>query len=174
MPFKNGLSERLDELRFPSPRSPPADAPFAAYTPLSPQGNLMSALQRPSPDVRANLQRRFTTDAASKLSSWTFVNQQQPAQSAESIDMVSSVSFLSLPRLPCSVTAVPRPGRRTSRDLCPISICFRNNPWELPLPRDLGPRPKVAHWLTALLTGDPYSQVPASKFQSYIHIYISI
>lgn len=96
MAFKNGLSERLDELRFPSPRSPPADAPFAAYTPLSPQGNLMSSLQRPSTDVRANLQRRFTTDAASKLSSWSFV-QPPPPQSSESIDMVSSVSLQSSP-----------------------------------------------------------------------------
>lgn len=138
MAFKHGLSERLDELRFPSPRSPPADAPFAAYTPLSPQGNLMSAMQRPSTDVRANLQRRFTTDAASKLSSWTFVNQ-QPAQSSESIDMVSSVSVL-LPVCPVwSPPRLARPGSKAPRDLCPIRVYSPNNPWELPLPRDLGP-----------------------------------
>ncbi|KAH8691131.1 hypothetical protein BGW36DRAFT_400483 [Talaromyces proteolyticus] len=88
MAFKNGLSERLDELRFPSPRSPPADAHFNAYTPLSPQSNLISAFQRPSTEVRANLQRRFTTDA-SKLSSWTFANQQS-SQTSESLDLLSS------------------------------------------------------------------------------------
>jgi hypothetical protein len=90
MAFKNGLSERLDELRFTSPRSPPSDAPFSGYTPLSPsQSTLISAFQRPSNDVRANLQRRFTTDA-SKLSSWTFLNQQTP-QMPESLDVLSSV-----------------------------------------------------------------------------------
>ncbi|KAL1968720.1 hypothetical protein VTN77DRAFT_1546 [Rasamsonia byssochlamydoides] len=93
MAFKNGLSERLDELRFTSPRSPPSESPFSSYTPLSPtQSNLISAFQRPSTDVRANLQRRFTTDA-SKLSSWSFLNKQAP-QLPDSLDVLSSATHL--------------------------------------------------------------------------------
>lgn len=91
MAFKNGLSERLDELRFTSPRSPKSDAPFSAYTPLPPgQSSLMSAFQpRPSTDARTHMPRRFTTDA-SKFSSWSFLNQ----LSSESGDPLSSVSSL--------------------------------------------------------------------------------
>ncbi|KAL4967996.1 uncharacterized protein BDV14DRAFT_188116 [Aspergillus stella-maris] len=74
MAFKNGLSERLDELRFPSPRSPPSDSTFPGYSSLSPgHSNFVSAFPRSSSEVRANLQRRFTTDA-SKLSSWSYMN----------------------------------------------------------------------------------------------------
>lgn len=91
MAFKPGFSDRLDELRFPSPRSPPVDPPFASHTPLSPPASMMSAFSRPPTDVRANLQRRFTTDAG-KLSSWNFLNQ-QPTPPAESMDLLSSVSF---------------------------------------------------------------------------------
>lgn len=91
MAFKTGFSERLDELRFPSPRSPPVDASFSSHTPLSPPANMMSAFSRPTTDVRANLQRRFTTDAG-KLSSWSFLNQ-QPTPPAESLDLLSSVSI---------------------------------------------------------------------------------
>jgi hypothetical protein len=93
MAFKNGLSERLDELRFVSPRSPTSELPFSSYTSLSPtQTSLISAFQRPGNDVRANLQRRFTTDA-SKLSSWNSLNQ-QPFQLTESLDVISSVRDL--------------------------------------------------------------------------------
>jgi hypothetical protein len=52
---------------------------------------MMSAFSRPTTDVRANLQRRFTTDAG-KLSSWSFLNQ-QPTPPAESLDLLSSVSI---------------------------------------------------------------------------------
>ncbi|KAJ5925597.1 hypothetical protein N7454_008236 [Penicillium verhagenii] len=86
MAFKNGLSERLDELRFPSPRSPPSDS---AYNPLSPgSSNFGSGFSRPNSDVRANLQRRFTTDS-SKLSSWNFLNQGTP-QMPDTLDLLSS------------------------------------------------------------------------------------
>ncbi|KAF9886652.1 hypothetical protein FE257_011292 [Aspergillus nanangensis] len=75
MAFKNGLSERLDELRFPSPRSPPSESPFPGYNALSPghSAGFVSAFSRPSGEVRSNLQRRFTTDS-SKLSSWNYLN----------------------------------------------------------------------------------------------------
>ncbi|KAL4872731.1 hypothetical protein BDV12DRAFT_182759 [Aspergillus spectabilis] len=91
MAFKNGLSERLDELRFPSPRSPPSETPFPGYTSLSPgHSNFVSAFSRPSGDVRANLQRRFTTDA-SKLSSWNYMNHAGPApQMPDALDLLSS------------------------------------------------------------------------------------
>ncbi|KAJ9238826.1 hypothetical protein DTO169E5_4659 [Paecilomyces variotii] len=93
MAFKNGLSERLDELRFTSPRSPQSESPFSGYGSLSPGQSSFMAFQRPSQDVRANLQRRFTTDA-SKLSSWSYFNQQQQPQLPESIDLLSSTTQL--------------------------------------------------------------------------------
>ena len=98
MAFKNGLSERLDELRFPSPRSPPSESTFPGYSPLSPShSNFVSAFSRPSGDVRANLQRRFTTDS-SKLSSWNYLNQVgnvgNVTQVPDPIDLLSSVSVL--------------------------------------------------------------------------------
>ncbi|KAL4741022.1 hypothetical protein BDV11DRAFT_203812 [Aspergillus similis] len=92
MAFKNGLSERLDELRFPSPRSPPSsEIPFPGYSSLSPgHSNFVSAFPRPSGDVRSNLQRRFTTDA-SKLSSWNYMNNVGAApQMPDALDLLSS------------------------------------------------------------------------------------
>ena len=100
MAFKNGLSERLDELRFPSPRSP-SDTPFPAYSALvSPGGhsNFINPLSRPPTDVRSNLQRRFTTDS-SKLSSWNYLNQNSPQ--LPELDMVSSVRLFAPPPSPC-------------------------------------------------------------------------
>ncbi|KAB8212453.1 hypothetical protein BDV34DRAFT_208221 [Aspergillus parasiticus] len=91
MAFKNGLSERLDELRFPSPRSPTSESPFPGYNSISPgHSNLASAFSRPSGDVRANLQRRFTTDS-SKLSSWSYLNHAGNApQMPDPLDLLSS------------------------------------------------------------------------------------
>ncbi|KAF4255297.1 hypothetical protein KXX33_006619 [Aspergillus fumigatus] len=91
MAFKNGLSERLDELRFPSPRSPPSESAFPGYNSLSPgHTSFVSAFPRSSGDVRANLQRRFTTDS-SKLSSWSYLNQVGgPSQVADPLDLLSS------------------------------------------------------------------------------------
>ncbi|KAL4802753.1 hypothetical protein BDV18DRAFT_154086 [Aspergillus unguis] len=92
MAFKNGLSERLDELRFPSPRSPPSETPFPGYSSLSPGHSNFGnpVFPRPSSDVRANLQRRFTTDA-SKLSSWSYMNNVGPApQMPDALDLLSS------------------------------------------------------------------------------------
>jgi hypothetical protein len=98
MAFKNGLSERLDELRFPSPRSPPSETPFPGYSSLSPgHSTFVSAFSRPSGDVRTHLQRRFTTDA-SKLSSWNYINQVGAApQAPDALDLLSSVSSVPTP-----------------------------------------------------------------------------
>lgn len=94
MAFKNGLSERLDELRFPSPRSPPSESTFPGYSSLSPgHSNLNSAISRPSGDVRANLQRRFTTDSSKFSSSWNYLSQ-GPAQNQDPLDLLSSVSIV--------------------------------------------------------------------------------
>lgn len=90
MAFKHGLSERLDELRFPSPRSPPSDSTFPGYSPLSPGTSNFTGFSRPITDVRANLQRRFTTDS-SKLSSWSYLSQ-GASQEHDPLDMLSSVS----------------------------------------------------------------------------------
>ncbi|PGH18866.1 hypothetical protein AJ79_00279 [Helicocarpus griseus UAMH5409] len=94
MAFKNVLSERLEELRFSSPRSPPSDSPFSSYpSPTRGQTSYISAFQPPPSDVRANLQRRFTTDA-SKLSSWPAFNNSQPLPLPESLDFLSSATQL--------------------------------------------------------------------------------
>ena len=98
MAFKSGLSERLDELRFPSPRSPPSESPYTGYTTMAPAGhpNMASAFSRPSGDVRANLHRRFTTDS-SKLSSWNYFSQSgNAAHMTDPQELVSSVSRLFL------------------------------------------------------------------------------
>ncbi|KAJ5178787.1 hypothetical protein N7492_001997 [Penicillium capsulatum] len=90
MAFKNGLSERLDELRFPSPRSPPSESTFPGYNPLSPgHSNFGSAFSRPSSDVRANLQRRFTTDSSKFSSSWNYLNQ-GASPMPDPLDLLSS------------------------------------------------------------------------------------
>ncbi|KAJ5623963.1 ARM repeat-containing protein [Penicillium lagena] len=90
MAFKNGLSERLDELRFPSPRSPPSESTFPGYTSLSPgHSNIVSPFSRPSGDVRANLQRRFTTDSSKFSSPWNSLNQGAP-QMPDPLDLLSS------------------------------------------------------------------------------------
>lgn len=94
MAFKNGLSERLDELRFPSPRSPPSESSFPGYGSLSPgHSNFVSAFSRPPGDVRSNIQRRFTTDS-SKLSSWNYLNH-GASPMPDPLDMMSSVSLVS-------------------------------------------------------------------------------
>ncbi|CAG8890640.1 unnamed protein product [Penicillium egyptiacum] len=99
MAFKHGLSERLDELRFPSPRSPPSESAFPGYTSLSPgHSNFGSGFSsRPAGDVRANLQRRFTTDS-SKFSSWNYLNPSSGSGSSsgsgqmqDPVDLLSSV-----------------------------------------------------------------------------------
>ncbi|KAJ5867067.1 hypothetical protein N7534_001620 [Penicillium rubens] len=95
MAFKHGLSERLDELRFPSPRSPPSESAFPGYTSLSPgHSNFGSGFSsRPAGDVRANLQRRFTTDS-SKFSSWNYLNPSSGSVSSsgsqDPVDLLSS------------------------------------------------------------------------------------
>ncbi|CAI7667136.1 unnamed protein product [Penicillium manginii] len=90
MAFKNGLSERLDELRFPSPRSPPSESAFPGYTSLSPgHSNLAPGFSRPNSDVRANLQRRFTTDSSKFSSSWNYLNQGSTPM-PDPLDLLSS------------------------------------------------------------------------------------
>lgn len=111
MAFKNGLSERLDELRFPSPRSPPSESQFPGYSSLSPgHSNFVSAFPRPTGDVRANLQRRFTTDS-SKLSSWSYLNHLGGApQAPDPLDLLSSVSLI-FAMVPVPYLHSPGPGR---------------------------------------------------------------
>lgn len=94
MAFKNGLSERLDELRFPSPRSPPSESVFPGYTSLSPgHSNFGSGFSRPSGDVRANLQRRFTTDSSKLSSSWNYLSPGS-TQLPDPLDLLSSVCLM--------------------------------------------------------------------------------
>jgi hypothetical protein len=69
MAFANRLSERMEELRFPSVRSPNEEASYNTYTsPQRADSSFFSTFQQPSADSRGSLQRRFTTDS-SKVSS---------------------------------------------------------------------------------------------------------
>jgi hypothetical protein len=87
MAFANGLSERMEELRFPNPRSPNDESPYAGYTsPSRGQTSFYSSFQQPSSDARLNLQRRFTTDS-SKTSMSSFGSQYSHMKS----DYTSSV-----------------------------------------------------------------------------------
>ena len=89
MAFKNGLGERIDELRFSNPRSPPEDPSFSGYiSPPRGQPNFMNSLRQPVNDSRANLQRRFT-EGSGKMS-LTPIG--QPTQAPEGIDMSNLVS----------------------------------------------------------------------------------
>lgn len=74
------------------------ESAFPGYSALSPgHSNYVPGFSRPTADVRANLQRRFTTDS-SKLSSWNYLSQGS-AQSADPLDLLSSVSSV----FPCSL-----------------------------------------------------------------------
>lgn len=65
MAFQNSLSGRMEELRFPSLRSPEHDS-FPSNGPPSSRGD-GSFFPSGNNDNRSSLQRRFTTDA-SKMS----------------------------------------------------------------------------------------------------------
>ena len=67
MAFHNSLTGRLEELRYPSLRSPEADSSFTTGAATSrPESSYFSTMSS-SNDARTNLQRRFTTDS-SKMS----------------------------------------------------------------------------------------------------------
>lgn len=68
MAFANRLSERMEELRYPSVRSPNEESPYNTLTsPPRADNSFFSAFQQPTVDSRGSLQRRFTTDS-SKIS----------------------------------------------------------------------------------------------------------
>jgi hypothetical protein len=94
MAFKNGLGDRMDELRYSNPRSPPDDTPFSGYIspPRGQSNNFMNALRQPVNDARASLQRRFT-EGSGKMSTLTPIGQPTQVQVPEPIDMSSLVSF---------------------------------------------------------------------------------
>ena len=64
MAFANRLSERMEELRFPSVRSPNDETPYNTFaSPPRADSSFFSTFQQPSVDSRGSLQRRFTTDS---------------------------------------------------------------------------------------------------------------
>src|ERR1700761_5648456 len=64
MAFANRLSERMEELRFPSVRSPNEESPYSSFTtPPRADNSFFATFQQPSADSRGSLQRRFTTDS---------------------------------------------------------------------------------------------------------------
>ncbi|KAJ5887566.1 hypothetical protein N7495_007607 [Penicillium taxi] len=92
MAFKNGLSERLDELRFPSPRSPQSsETTFPGYSSLSPlspgHSTFVPFSGQGDRDIRSNLQRRFTTDASKLTTSWNYLSNNS---TQDPLDLLSS------------------------------------------------------------------------------------
>ncbi|KAJ9625485.1 uncharacterized protein PV06_01772 [Exophiala oligosperma] len=65
MAFSNTLSGRMEELRFPSLRSPEADGTFSPNgSSTREQSPFFPSVHTSSNDARASLQRRFTTDSS--------------------------------------------------------------------------------------------------------------
>ena len=65
MAFPNTLSGRMEELRFPSLRSPDTESPFGANgASTRDQNPFFPSMHTSSNDARASLQRRFTTDSS--------------------------------------------------------------------------------------------------------------
>ncbi|KIX09150.1 uncharacterized protein Z518_00228 [Rhinocladiella mackenziei CBS 650.93] len=65
MAFSNTLSGRMEELRFPSLRSPDTESPFNSNASSTRDQNpFFSNIHTSSNDARASLQRRFTTDSS--------------------------------------------------------------------------------------------------------------
>jgi hypothetical protein len=67
MAFQNSITDRLEELRFPSLRSPDSETSFANGTTAGRGDNSYFSTISSSNDARGGLQRRFTTDS-SKMS----------------------------------------------------------------------------------------------------------
>lgn len=151
MAFKNGLSERLDELRFPSSRSPPSESSFPGYGPFSPgRSNVVSAFSRPPGDVRSNMQRRFTTDSG-KFSPWNYLNQ-GALPMPDPLDMMSSVSLAFL----MNCFAGPFLSLQIRLDLFVVAVQI----FRLPIRHTV---PVVVYPLTCFLAGQPLLQVPACE-----------
>ncbi len=66
MAFSNPLSGRMEELRFPSLRSPDSEGPYSPNGASSTrdQNPFFANIHSSSNDARASLQRRFTTDSS--------------------------------------------------------------------------------------------------------------
>ncbi|EXJ93970.1 hypothetical protein A1O1_02363 [Capronia coronata CBS 617.96] len=65
MSYSNTLSGRMEELRFPSLRSPEPEGPLSPIISSTRDPNpYFSNIHTSSNDARAHLQRRFTTDSS--------------------------------------------------------------------------------------------------------------
>ena len=85
----NSLSTRLEELRSRNPQSTASENTTGYTTPSRYSGSFMTTHSHPSNDVRASLQRRFTTDLG-KMPTLTPIGQ-QPSQVVDSVDISSTV-----------------------------------------------------------------------------------
>lgn len=90
MAFNNHcLSTRLEELRSRNPQSTASENTTGYITPSRYSGSFMTTHSHPSNDVRASLQRRFTTDLG-KMPTLAPIGQ-QPSQVVDPGDMSSTV-----------------------------------------------------------------------------------
>lgn len=84
----NPLNGRMEELRFPSIRSPEVEAPFTAGLTSSRDSNpFFASTASQSNDIRSTLQRRFTADS-SKLATTRPFGQQYPSFNAPSVSVL--------------------------------------------------------------------------------------
>ncbi|MCJ1471265.1 hypothetical protein MMC07_009913 [Pseudocyphellaria aurata] len=88
MAFNNSLSTRLEELRSRNPQSTTSENPTGYTAPSRYSGSFMASHSHPSNDVRASLQRRFTTDLG-KMPTLTPIGQ-QPNQVVDPLDISST------------------------------------------------------------------------------------
>lgn len=88
MAFNNALSTRLEELRSRNPQSTASENTTGYTIPSRYSGSFMTTHSHPSNDVRASLQRRFTTDL-SKMPTLTPIG--QPSQVVDPVDISSTV-----------------------------------------------------------------------------------
>lgn len=145
MSFTNAMGDRKDDVRFRHPQSSLDDTPFPRYPPsrignaglmLPPSQPASASTSASASEPRATLPRRFTTESAWLPSVMPF-GQSQPVQTAEPLDLSTSVGgsafpraylvWRGLPRLICQARRVgaghhrprtsPRPHVQTSVDL---------------------------------------------------------
>ena len=63
MAYSNGLTGRMEELRFPVLRSPEVESPYTNGSAGSRDSNPFFTMQNAANDARGSLQRRFTADS---------------------------------------------------------------------------------------------------------------
>ena len=103
MAFVNGLSERMDELRFGDQRLSHDDSSYAGFTTTSRPSGAFYPMSQPPNDMRGGLQRRFTTDA-SKMPAASSFGQQYTSTNPGTVSQCRSAVSVDLIKIGCCCT----------------------------------------------------------------------